>query len=163
MTKAVFLDRDGVLNRKREDYVKSVQELEFLRGAGAILRNLKDKGFLLVIITNQSAVNRGILSTKALEEINSALLAELKMEGCNIDAVYVCPHRPDESCRCRKPGADLLLKAAEDLHINLHSSWMVGDSDSDIEAGAKVGCRGIKIPTNSSLKPAVELILREGS
>jgi histidinol-phosphate phosphatase family protein len=121
VARAIFLDRDGVLNKKRQDYVKSVGELEFLSGAGASLLRLQRRGFKLVIATNQSAVNRRIISQETLAEINSALLTEMDKEGCHIDAVYVCPHTPDESCSCRKPQAGLLIRAAKDLGIDLHS------------------------------------------
>jgi histidinol-phosphate phosphatase family protein len=158
-TRAVFLDRDGVLNKKRDDYVKSVKELEILPEAGKKLSLLMQKGFKLIIVTNQSAVNRKIISKKELDEINSFLLKELEKSGCKIDAVYVCPHRPDEFCNCRKPKPGLLQQAAKDFGIDLRNSWIIGDCDSDIEAGISSGCRGARIETNSDLSSAVELIL----
>lgn len=163
--RAVFLDRDGVLNRKREDYVKSVDELEVAPDAGRHLALLQQNGFMLVIVTNQSAVNRGIISTAMLGRINATLLRELEeSSGCRIDAIYVCPHRPDESCGCRKPMPGLLLQAAKDLKLDISGCWIIGDSDTDLEAGARAGCRGgIKLNASTDLARAVAIILQEAS
>jgi histidinol-phosphate phosphatase family protein len=162
--RAVFLDRDGVLNVKREDYVKSIGELRAMPDAGRYLALLQKKGYLLIIVTNQSAVNRGIISKDELDLINAALVKELERSGCSINAVYVCPHKPDESCGCRKPMPGLLLQAARELGVDMPNSWIIGDSDTDLEAGARAGCKGgIKLGTSTDLGRAVGIILQEAN
>lgn len=158
LRKAVFFDRDGVINKDRSDYVKRVEELVILDVANSI-KKLRDRGFLVVVISNQSAVNRGFTTCENIEKIHSAIQEYLKMKGTQIDAFYYCPHRPDENCGCRKPKPGLLNRATEDLKINLKSSWMIGDMDSDMEAARLAGCKAIKIPTNSGLDNAVQSIL----
>ena len=159
--KAIFLDRDGVINKKRDDYVKSIEELEIFPNIAKYLKILKDNGFLLIIVTNQSAVNRGVLSIERLEKINRFLIKQLEKEGCKIDDVFYCPHRPDEGCDCRKPKSGLLQQASTKYKIDLKQSWIIGDCDSDIEAGKNVGCRGIKININESILKSVNHILKE--
>lgn len=158
LRKAVFLDRDGVINKERSDYVKTMEELIILDVADPI-KKLKDNDFLVVVITNQSAVNRGLTSHQNIEKIHSAIQEYLKKKGTQIDAFYYCPHRPDENCNCRKPKPGLLKKATSDLKIDLKSSWMIGNRDSDMEAAQLVGCKSIKITGNSGLKDAVQSIL----
>ena len=156
--KTVFLDRDGVINKNRSDYIKTVEELTILDIIDSI-KKLKDSGFLVVVISNQSAINRGLTNHKNVQEIHAVIQEYLKKNGTQIDAFYYCPHRPDENCSCRKPKTGLLKKAVNDLKIDLKSSWMIGDGDSDIEAAQEVGCKAIKITKNLRLKEAVESIL----
>ena len=156
--KTIFLDRDGIINKNREDYVKTVKELIILDIAHYI-KKLKDNGFLIVVITNQSAINRGLTTHQNIETIHATIQEYLKLYGTQIDAFYYCPHRPDENCFCRKPQPGLLKKAVKDLNIDLKSSWMIGDRDSDIEAARRIGCKFIKMSEKLSLKDAVEIIL----
>ncbi|TMI22153.1 HAD family hydrolase [Candidatus Bathyarchaeota archaeon] len=158
--KAVFIDRDGVLSRERVDYVKTPDELELLPGISEPLSLIRKEGYLLVIVTNQSAVGRGLTTEQQVDEIHRKLLSELAKLGCKVDAVYYCPHRPEEKCSCRKPEPGLILRAAGDLGIDIENSWMVGDKDTDLEAARKAGCRSVKIPTNEGkLGYAVSMIL----
>ena len=159
MRKAVFLDRDGVINENRSDYVKCVAEFKILPGAPEAIRLLNECGFLVAIVTNQSAINRGLLSGEELENIHHFMLTELSKYGCRIDAIYYCPHRPDENCSCRKPQPGLLEKAIVDLSIDPKFSWLIGDSDADEEAARKAGINAVRIRTNGNLMDAVKSIL----
>ena len=157
--KTVFVDRDGVINQERSDYVKSISELEIYPNVAKNIKLLKDAGFLVVVITNQSAVNRGIVTHEMINQIHNSIQDHLKKYGTFLDGFYYCPHTPNENCNCRKPKPGLLQKAILELNIDLNSSWMIGDSDSDIEAADSVGCKAIKINDNFSLDNAVEKIL----
>ncbi len=156
--KTVFLDRDGVINKNRPDYVKTIDELEILEVADSI-KKLKDNGFLVVVISNQSAINRGLTNHENVKQINSVIQEYLKKNGTQIDAFYYCPHRPDENCECRKPKTSLFKKAIDDWNIDLKSSWLIGDRDSDIQAGQLLGCKTIKIAENSGINDAIQRIL----
>jgi len=145
LRKAVFLDRDGVLIRKAPEnqYITAWEQVEFLPGVGEALRTLKQNDFLLIIVTNQSAVSRNELALEVLESIHKRMVHHLAQESATIDAIYYCPHDRNGNCQCRKPRPQMLLQAAEEHGINLQQSWMVGDAASDIEAGRTAGCRTI--------------------
>jgi len=157
--KTVFVDRDGVINQERSDYVKSISELEIYPNVAKNIKLLKDAGFLVIVITNQSAVNRGIITHEIVSQIHDSIQDHLKKYGTFLDGFYYCPHTPNENCNCRKPKPGLLQQAILELNIDLNSSWMIGDSDSDIEAADSIGCKAIKINDNFSLDNAVEKIL----
>ncbi len=160
--RAIFLDRDGVLTRERPDYVKTPEELEILPGIGPPLRALRERGFRLVIVTNQSVVGRGLATHDDLARIHEKLQSELKRMACYIDAIYYCPHVPEERCSCRKPQPGLILKAAKDLGIDVNDSWMIGDKEIDLEAAKRAGCRGVRVETNrGDLHQAVSIIIRK--
>jgi D-glycero-D-manno-heptose 1,7-bisphosphate phosphatase len=148
--KAVFLDRDGVLNKKRDDYVKSIKELEIFPNIGEEISKLKIKGFLIIVITNQSVINREIITIKELEEIHSSIQKFLMKSKTSIDKFYFCPHRPDENCECRKPNPGLIKQAINEFSIDASKSWMVGDSITDIQAGENAGCKTILLKKNDS-------------
>lgn len=142
LQRVVFLDRDGVINKKLEgDYVKSYDEFVFLPGVIDAIRNIKQKGLRVIIITNQSGVGRGIMSEDDLTNVHEQMLAELKKEGVTIDAIYHCPHSPDNECNCRKPKDGLFKQALRDFNIDIKNSWMIGDEQKDIDAGEKAGCK----------------------
>jgi histidinol-phosphate phosphatase family protein len=145
LRRAVFLDRDGVLIRKAPEsqYITAWDQVEFLPGVGEALRKLKQNGFLLVIVTNQSAVSRNELPVDVLESIHKRMLHHLERESVTIDAVYYCPHDRNGNCQCRKPRPQMLLQAADEHAIDLQQSWMVGDAASDVEAGRTAGCRTV--------------------
>jgi len=157
--KTVFVDRDGVINQERSDYVKSISELEIYPNVAKNIKLLKDAGFLVVVITNQSAVNRGIVTHEMINQIHNSIQDHLKKHGTFLDGFYYCPHTPDENCNCRKPKPGLFQKAILELNIDLNSSWMIGDMDSDIEAANSIGCKAIKISGSFSLDSAVKKIL----
>lgn len=159
--KVIFLDRDGIINEKRDDYVKSVKELEIFPDIVDSIKKFKELGYLVIVITNQSAINRGLTSHRHIKEIHEAIQNYLNKNQTSIDKFYYCPHRPDEACHCRKPKPGLLLHAIEDFNIDTRSSWVIGDSESDILAGKEVGCRTLKIEKNSNLMNALKKILKE--
>tara|TARA_B110000014_G_C19932069_1_gene482187 strand:+ start:292 stop:786 length:495 start_codon:yes stop_codon:yes gene_type:complete len=158
--KAVFLDRDGVINKKRDDYVKSINELEIFPFVASAIKKLNNANFQVIVITNQSAINRNIITHKKVEEIHLAIQNYLKKNQSFIDAFYYCPHRPDENCICRKPKPGLLIKAIQDFKIDPKESWMVGDSNSDLESGRLAGCNVMKINNHINLEKTVELIIQ---
>lgn len=157
--KAVFFDRDGVINKERSDYVKTIYELEILPRVIESAKQLKEAGFLLVVVTNQSAINRGLTTHDNIKDIHSTIRGFFKNNGADIDGFYYCPHKPEENCYCRKPKPGLLFKAAQELNIDLKSSWMIGNNDSDLQSAISAGCRGIKISTDLGIKVAVQQIL----
>ncbi|HEV2282382.1 MAG TPA: HAD family hydrolase [bacterium] len=147
--RAVFVDRDGVLMRD-VNHLTSPSQIEILPGVPESLRRLRDAGWAVVVITNQSVVARGMVTEEGLREIHEALQSRLRSRGAALDAIYYCPHHPEGAvaayriaCDCRKPRAGLLLRAAADLGIDLGASVMVGDAASDIEAGRRAGCRTV--------------------
>jgi D-glycero-D-manno-heptose 1,7-bisphosphate phosphatase len=137
---AVFLDRDGVINENREDYVKSIDELRLLPGAAEAVSLLNTAGFKVVLVSNQQCIGRGLITHETLAEINQALLSQLTAAGAEIAGIYYCPHLKEDLCSCRKPKPGLLLKAAKELDIDLTESILVGDNATDIEAGRSAGC-----------------------
>jgi D,D-heptose 1,7-bisphosphate phosphatase len=159
LNKAVFLDRDGVINKERRDYVKTLEELEIFPDIVKSIKHLKNFGFLIVVITNQSAINRGLTTISQIDQIHATIQSFLKKNGTQIDGFYYCPHRPDENCECRKPKAGLFFKAAYDLKIDLNSSWMIGDNDIDIRAATIAKCRSLKIDHKTNLYDAAKLII----
>lgn len=141
----VFLDRDGVINRLRSDYVTSWDKFEFLPHAKDAIRMLNEARIRVVVVTNQRAVARGLLSVEELTSIHGNMRAELASTGATIDAIYYCPH--DEGvCACRKPGVEMFLQAQRMFsEIDLSRSVVVGDSLTDMLAGRRLGCRLILV------------------
>ena len=151
--RAVFLDRDGTINEERE-YLHRVEEFAFIPGVPEAIRRLKEAGFLVIVVTNQSGVGRGYYDEAALCVLHRHLDAELARSGTAIDAYYFCPHHPRHAegdyrreCSCRKPLPGMLLQAAADFGIDLAASYMVGDKLADVEAGLAAGCRPILVRT----------------
>ena len=144
---AVFLDRDGVLNYNRSDYVKSAEEWVAIPGAAEAVATLKRAGWTVVIISNQSGLGRGRFDQAALDAITAQLRAALAAAGGAVDAIYYCPHTPSDGCDCRKPAPGLVLRAARDHAIDLAGSYFVGDSAGDIECGRAVGVRTVLVET----------------
>ena len=158
--KAIFLDRDGVLNKNKDDYVKNISELEIFPYILEPIKKLQSAGFKIIVITNQSAINRGLMTEKHLNEIHEKIQSFLIPHNAKIDSFYYCPHTPAENCSCRKPKTGLLLKAIDDFSIDVNSSWFIGDRDSDIQAGRSAGCKTLKIQHDFNLEKAVDLILK---
>lgn len=151
MQKAVFLDRDGTIN-KEVGFLRNIEDMELLPGAAEAVRRINESGYLAIVVTNQPVIARGEVTVLQLNEIHNKLETLLGNEGAYLDAIYYCPHHPDKgfdgevpelkiACDCRKPKPGMLLRAAGDYNIDLSSSWMVGDSSRDIGAGIAAGCR----------------------
>ncbi len=145
--RAAFLDRDGVINRKRPEgqYVTRWEEMQFLPGVQEAIALLTKAGFYVFAVSNQRCVTKGLLTTDELESIHARMLRELETKGAFITGVYYCPHDTEPPCGCRKPAPGMLLRAAREHEIDLKKSWMFGDSDSDIEAGRRAGCRTVRV------------------
>jgi D-glycero-D-manno-heptose 1,7-bisphosphate phosphatase len=137
----VFLDRDGVINRGRPGYVRTPDHFEFLPGAIAGLRLLQDRGWRLVIVTNQDASGWKLVPERQLARIHDRMLAAFRDEGVKIAEIYFCPHHVLTDCACRKPRPGMLLAAARDLGVRPRSAWMVGDKVLDVQTGRAFGCR----------------------
>ena len=182
MIGAVFLDRDGVINANRADYVKNWDEFVFLPGVFDALRRLAQDERAIVVVSNQSAIGRGLVPVEAVETIHHRMRAEVQRQGGRIDAVFYCPHGPQDDCDCRKPLPGLLLRAAAELHLDLARSYVIGDAVSDVEAALAAGCspifvltgrgegqssllkqqRYVGVPLVADLPAAVDLILHGG-
>lgn len=160
--KAIFLDRDGTINRY-VGFLRKTEEFELLPGAVEAIKLINSSRYLAVVVTNQPVIARGEVSWEGIEEIHNKMETELGKQGAYLDAIYFCPHHPHKGyegeivelkfdCDCRKPKPGMLIKAAEDLNIALESSYMIGDSDSDVAAGEVAGCQSIKIEEDGLLE-----------
>jgi heptosyltransferase-2 len=145
----VFLDRDGTLNADT-GYVKSPEAFTLLPGVGAALAALKQGGARLVVVTNQSGVGRGYFSVKDLEAIHTKLRLLLAEAGVTLDALYFCPHHPDDRCHCRKPARGMVDRALAELQVELSRAYVVGDSARDVELAKQVGARAVLVMTGPS-------------
>ena len=145
--KAVFLDRDGTINRE-VDVLQDVRQLRLLPGAAQAIKKLNQSQYLVVVITNQPVIARGWLTEKEVDHIHDVLIRRLAKRGAKIDATYYCPHHPNANlkkyrvrCRCRKPGIGMIEKAVRELGINLRASWVIGDSGRDVATGKRAGSK----------------------
>ncbi|MCD6427465.1 MAG: HAD family hydrolase [Caldisericaceae bacterium] len=141
----IFLDRDGVINEKAPegDYIKSPEELKLIEGAAEAIKYFNDKGFLVIIITNQRGIGKGVMTKEDFEKVMNKLRKELAKKGAHIDAYYYCPDT-DENSPCRKPNIGMFLQAKKDFpEINFRNSFVIGDSLKDIKAGKKIGAKTI--------------------
>lgn len=152
MTRAVFLDRDGVINRKAPDgqYVTRWEDFHLLPGVVEGIAQLNRAGIRVIVVTNQRCVAKGLLTESDLQRLHSRMSAQLAQAGAFIDAIYYCPHSLEASCGCRKPAPGMLLEAAREHNLDLSTSWMIGDSGSDIQAGKIAGCRTVLVSTNNA-------------
>jgi D-glycero-D-manno-heptose 1,7-bisphosphate phosphatase len=141
--RVLFLDRDGVINRDRPDYVKGWEEFEFHADVPDALTWLVKNDVGVILISNQSGLNRGIIDPNHFWDLHHRMIARIRAMGGNILAAFYCPHRPDENCRCRKPSPEMILSAARLYDIPLAESYYVGDRQSDILAARRAGCRAV--------------------
>ena len=145
MHPAIFIDRDGVIIENRPAYIRSFQEIKFIDQALAALARVKDSAYKIVLVTNQAGVGKGLIPLQTAEEINQQVVQGVEHAGGRIDAVFMCPHQPSDLCSCRKPGPGLLLQAAQSLSIDLHQSFMIGDSLTDLQAGRSAGVKQVAL------------------
>lgn len=150
--KAIFLDRDGVINQYPgdADYVKSWDEFHFLDGVKSALKDLKTAGFLIFVISNQAGVSKGIYSQENLDRITQNMLKELELEGIHIDGVRYCIHRDEDHCSCRKPKTGLLDRVMSEIQgkglpLELKNSFFIGDTIRDMETGKRAGLKTILV------------------
>lgn len=169
MQKAVFLDRDGTIN-KYVGFLTKPEQFELNPGVAEAIRKINKSGYLAIVVTNQPVIARGDCTWEELQEIHDKMETELGKEGAFVDAIYICPHHKDKGfegerieykfdCECRKPKPGLLLQASKDFNIDLTQSIMIGDSDSDIQTGKTAGCKAVfVVSVNSSLLSVVSRI-----
>jgi len=143
--RGILLDRDGVINRERADYVKSWDEFVFLPGALKALQQLATLPYPIVVVTNQSVIGRGIVTREAIEAIHQQAQAIVQQAGGRIDGFFLCPHHPDDGCNCRKPNPGLLLQAAEAFGFALDESIFIGDAITDYLAAVSAGAESILV------------------
>lgn len=155
--RGVFFDRDGVLCENRATYVKSWRDFRWIPGAREALRILARLDLPVVMVTNQSAVNRGLTTMKRVGDLHLRMQRAIRRSHGRLDAVYVCPHRPNEGCSCRKPGLLLFRRAAADLGLDLTHSYLIGDSLSDLQAGWNLNLRVILVRTGLGEETAARL------
>ncbi len=153
--KAIFLDRDGTIN-KYVGFLRSINDFELIDGVAEAIRKINGNGYLTIVVTNQPVIARGEVTESELTEIHNKMETLLGAEGAYVDAIYYCPHHPDKGyvgeiealkiiCNCRKPKPGLLIRAMEDFNIDLANSWMIGDGENDVIAGKNAGCKTVLI------------------
>lgn len=137
---AVFVDRDNTLMAD-VPYCRRREDVRLLSGVGTAIRRLNDRGLLVLMVTNQSGIGRGLFTQSELDAVHDELARQLSLSGAHLDGIYACPHHPDEGCPCRKPGVLLFERACEERGIDPAASFVVGDRGADVEAGRRIGAR----------------------
>ncbi|MBN2920589.1 MAG: HAD-IIIA family hydrolase [Lactobacillus sp.] len=167
--KAIFLDRDGTIN-KYVGFLREINQFELLPNVTKAIKKINDSGYLAIVVTNQPVIARGEVTFELLNEIHNKMETLLGNDGAYLDGIYYCPHHPHKGfegeipelkmeCECRKPKPGMLLEAAKDFNIDLSQSWMIGDSDNDILAGENAGCSTARVTEIDSLYDIIERIL----
>jgi len=159
--KAVFLDRDGVINKDpggwtKYNYVTKWREFEFLPRALEALKKLSNNGIKAILISNQAGVNKGYFSKKELDEVTDKMLLEIRRNNGNIEDVYYCIHKEEDNCNCRKPKTGLLEMASGKYGIELNKTYFIGDSEVDVIAGRRAGCKTIFVLSGKTSRPEME-------
>jgi len=160
MNKAVFLDRDGILNRERDAYTWKLEDFEILPDVIPALKILKQKGYKLIVITNQGGISKGLFDHADVETVHGYLRTKLSEAGIELEEIYYCFHHPvTGNCICRKPDSLLVEKSIARFNIDVNVSYFIGDKERDILAGEKVGVKGILIEQNTSLLEAIKQVI----
>lgn len=153
MHKTVFIDRDGTLIEE-VNFLHRVEDLQYFSFTDEAVRTLKNNGFKVVVVTNQSGIGRGIYTVEEMNSVHAQIQNDLTEK---LDAIYFCPHLPDENCACRKPNLGMIEAATNDLPIDLKNSWMIGDKKLDVELGLNAGIKPILVLTGYGKKHLPEL------
>ena len=169
-TKAIFLERDGTLIEDQH-YLNDPEQISYLPGVVQGLRQLRDVGFLLIVVTNQSGLARGLVRIQKLHEIHRCIRDFFARHGVDIKAFYWAPYLPESNHFCRKPNPGMLFQAAKDFQIDLRQSWMIGDQITDWQAGNQAGCRSLllegprlrSLPETTQVPPLVVRDLRQAA
>ena len=162
LQKVIFLDRDGVINHDSPYYIKSWAEYEFLPGSLEALAALSAAGYVLIVVTNQSIIGRGMVPLEVLEDTHRRLCRAVAQAGGRIFDIVYCPHRPDEYCGCRKPQPGMILQAQARHRIDLCRAVMIGDNAKDIECGRRAGCGATILVRTGSGKEAEKKLAEKG-
>jgi len=157
--KTVFIDRDGTINANT-GYIKTPDDFKIYKGVAEGIKILNNMGYKVIIITNQSGIARGFFNEEMLEKIHEKMKKELSEKGATVDAIYFCPHHPDEKCNCRKPEPGMLQKAMKDFDVDVQKSFIIGDRMLDVEAGNKIGVKTVLVPEN---KKKVDIEMQESN
>ena len=168
--RAIFLDRDGTIN-KYVGFLRKIDDFELIDGVAEAIKKINDSGYLAIVITNQPVIARGEITFEELNEIHMKMETLLGEKGAYLDAIYYCPHHPDSGfpgerrelkfdCDCRKPKPGLLFKAAKDFNIDLSKSYMIGDGDNDVLCGKNAGCMTKLIDSSNSLQTIINDIIK---
>jgi len=147
-SKAVFIDRDGTLIEE-VNFLRRIEDLQYFPYTNEAVRLLKENGFLVILVTNQSGIGRGIYTVDDMNAVHARIQADLTLK---LDAIYFCPHLPNTGCECRKPNLGMIESALEDLPIDLENSWMIGDKNLDVELGLNAGIKPIMVMTGYGKK-----------
>ncbi len=145
--KVVFLDRDGVINQDRDEYVQNTGQLHIFPYSGSAIKRLNDAGFSVYVVSNQQGIAKGLVKISDLEAIEYEIIRKVEEVGGKIDAFYYCTHLSSENCFCRKPKPGMILKAAKEHNIDLKSAFMIGDTEKDVMAAKSAGCRSVVVLT----------------
>lgn len=160
MNKAVFLDRDGVINYDPDEYTYKLEETHILDGIIPFCQRLKEKGYLIIVITNQGGINKEVYGFDAVEAIHEFIHGEFLKEGVEITDYYYCPHHSNlQKCMCRKPDSLMIERAIYKYNIDPTKSYFIGDKWRDVECGEKAGVKGIKIDVNVITKELISQIV----
>ena len=170
--KAIFIDRDGTINRY-VGFLRNIEDFELLSGVVEAVRKVNNSEYLAIVVTNQPVVARGEVTREELDEIHNKMETLLGAEGVYLDAIFYCPHHPHKGyaneiselkidCECRKPKPGMLIEASKELNIDLSRSWMIGDSENDIQAGKQAGCKTVLIGANNYGQDITEDSLLDG-
>jgi D-glycero-D-manno-heptose 1,7-bisphosphate phosphatase len=161
MNKAVFLDRDGIINVEIGDYIKRFEDFTLTPQLGEGLKILQDMGYLLIIITNQGGLAKNLYTVQDLERMHEFLKQEMQKFNVSFTEIYYCPHHPDYNgkCLCRKPDSQMLEKAMAKFNIDPAQSYFIGDKQRDVDAGEKVGVKGVLVQANRNFEELVQEVL----
>lgn len=158
MYKAVFLDRDGVINQEIGDYVYKIEDFKFNTGLFTALRLLKEYDYKLIVVTNQGGIAKGRYTHNEVNDLHNFMLEKFLEEGIKIDDVFFCPHHHTIApCLCRKPNSLMIEKAIAKYHLDTSRSFLIGDNENDILAGEKAGIKGVLIESNTNILPRVKM------